>query len=81
MAGIRFWGNVVGEGREGNPGTSDRQCGAYVDLNPIRASIVPTPEKSDFTSVQERIADLETADEVTTVGSRDVGIKHTRKAG
>jgi len=28
---------------------------SYIDLNPIRASINPTPETSDYTSIQARI--------------------------
>ncbi len=28
---------------------------AYVDLNPTRAGIAPTPEASDYTSIKERI--------------------------
>lgn len=36
-------------------------CMAYVDLNPVRAGIAKTPESSDYTSVKERVADLQAA--------------------
>jgi hypothetical protein len=31
-------------------------CIAYVELNPIRASLFNTPEASDYTSINKRIA-------------------------
>lgn len=34
------------------------QCMAYVDLNPVRADMVSTPEASDYTSVKQRASEV-----------------------
>jgi len=56
-------------------------CVVYVDLNSVRAGIAATPEARDFTSAQERIADLKAADEVSTADAKDARIEHGESAG
>jgi len=39
---------------------------AYVDLNPIRAGMADTPEESEYTSIQQRIAAVDNTDKAST---------------
>ena len=47
----------------------------------MRAKIAKTPESSDFTSAQDRIADLKSADEVSTPDAQVNRMEHGERAG
>jgi hypothetical protein len=53
----------------------------YTDLNPIRAGLAETPEESDYTSIQCRIADRQAARRATDSGHCDVSVEHGSRAG
>ena len=48
---------------------------------PVRAGIAESLQKSDYTSVQDRMADVESANEVESTDAKDVRIEHGQRAG
>ncbi len=74
----RFW-----EGRFSSQALLDERallaCMSYVDLNPIRAGIARTPEKSEYTSIRERIIDKGNTPLLAFSDYYSDGIPHTLK--